>query len=120
MAVGQQQHVVLPGHLPEKMVQPAARNADQRFGLLAMFPQSAIRHDIGFASLRGVQPVLIQAAQPTAHDMRVALSGAAPAHLFDLADVGGMQGFLTRHVVSMLRPVCAGSTGQHAQRRIGL
>ncbi|MOA57101.1 hypothetical protein D3C78_1812140 [compost metagenome] len=52
--------------------------------------------------------------------MRVALRGAALADLFDLADMGGMQGFLTRHVVSMVRPIYAGSAKQHAQRRTRL
>ncbi|MNL01583.1 hypothetical protein D3C87_1220580 [compost metagenome] len=73
LAVGQQQHVVLAGDLPEEMVQPAARDGDQGFGLLAVLAQPPVRHDVGLAGLGGVQPVLIQAAQPAAHHVRVAL-----------------------------------------------
>ncbi|MNV82595.1 hypothetical protein D3C71_1763400 [compost metagenome] len=102
------------------MVQPAACDVDQGFGLLAVFAQPAVGHDIRFARLGRIQLVLVQAAQPTAHHMRVALRGAALADLFDLADMGGMQGFLTRHVVSMVRPIYAGSAKQHAQRRTRL
>ena len=69
-----------------------------------MLAQPPVGHDIGLAGVRGIEPVLVQAAQPAADHVRVALRGAAQADLFDLADMGEVLG--TRHVVSMERPIC--------------
>ena len=98
LPVGQQQHVVLAGHLPEQVIQPGAGNGNQGLGLLAVFAQAAVGDDVGLAGVGRVEPVLVQAAQPAAHDMRVSLCGQALANLFDFADMGGVQGLSLIHI----------------------
>ncbi len=89
-AVGKQQHVVLPRHLAEQVFEPRTGDGDQILRLLAVFPKSRFRNDIGFTTLRRIEPVMLQAAQPRFHDRLVAAHGKTTADAFDFADVLGM------------------------------
>ncbi len=59
-AVGKQQHVVLPRHLAEQVFEPRTGDGDQILRLLAVFPKSRFRNDIGFTTLRRIEPVMLQ------------------------------------------------------------
>ena len=88
--VCQQEHVVQPLELLVKPFQPAARNADQRFGFVLVNPQLAFGDDVGLARLRRVQPMVVDAAAPAAQHGLIALAparGVAQAKGFDLLGV---------------------------------
>jgi hypothetical protein len=108
VAVGQQQHVLQAGQLLVQALQPAAGDADQRLGFLAVHPQLALGDDVGLAGGGRVQPVAFDAALPAAQHGRVPRRGAAvqtEAEGLDLLDVGGVgacvhaRGHLGRHLI---------------------
>ncbi len=88
--VGEKQHVVLPGNLAEQVLQPRASDADQVLRLLPVFLEPGFRHDIGFATLGRVEPVMLEAAHPGFHDRFVAADRKATANALNFADMFGM------------------------------
>ena len=74
--VGEQQHVAQLGDLPVKLLDPGAGNVQQFIDSSIsktincpedlMFYECLLRHHAGRAWLRGVELVLVQAAQPGA------------------------------------------------------
>src|SRR5260221_581087 len=81
-----------------------AGDVDQRLGLLAVRAQLAVGHDVGFAGMRRVKPVGVDAAAPAAQRGAVALLaavGVAEAKGFDFLDVRGVG--LQGHGVESMR-----------------
>ncbi len=104
MPVRQQQHVVQSLELLVQPLQRMAGDVDQRLGLLAVRAQLAFGDDVGFAGMRRVEPVGVDAAAPAAQHGAVALLpavGVAQAEGFDFLDVRGVG--LQGHGVESMR-----------------
>ncbi len=107
--VRQQQHVVQALELLVEPLQRMAGDVDQRTGFFAVRTQFAIGNDVGFAGLRRVEPVVVDAAAPAAQHGAVAIlaaRGVARAEGFDFLDVRGVG--LQGHGVESMRS-CLGT-----------
>ena len=85
--IRQQQHVILPGDLPEQILETGACRPDHPIGLLAVRAKLGIRDDVGRITACRVHALDLDTSPPGGIHITVAASRMTVQNLRDLVDV---------------------------------